>query len=85
MGARRGDLRESDTGPRHPTKAWVERPDGSVVRCDLVRTGRHTWTATPCDGRVVTVGEGDHLQIDRLGPGDRVAFVNVLGEQHFEA
>lgn len=79
MGASKGDLRGSDNG-MHPTRAWVELSDGREVACDLERTGPHAWTARPCGGAVVTVGRGDHLRIDRLGPGDQVTFENVLGE-----
>lgn len=83
MADHEGDLRGSDgDGDMHPTRAWVERAGGEEVPLVLERTDEHSWIARPPDGVAVRVAWGDHLRIDRLGPGDRVEFEDVIGPGH---
>lgn len=79
MGEHRHDLR--DLGPEEsgdPTEAWVEYASGERVRLTLARTGPLRWSASPRGGGVVVVAEGDHLRVDRMGPGVQVAFEGVV-------
>lgn len=64
--------------PAHPTRAWIEYATGGTAVLELSRAAEHRWIARPPGGAVMTVGAGDHLRIDRLGPGDEVEFQNVL-------
>ncbi len=75
--------------PHDPTEAWIERADGTRVDLMLARTGPDTWEASPPPdatqdpaarppARVVHVGPGDHLRLDRLGPGQSVTFNRVV-------
>lgn len=71
------DMRE--LGPQErsePSEAWIEHPDGSRTDTHLLRTGRLSWTATPAEP--VRLMPGMHLRVDRLGPQQTVAFMDVL-------
>lgn len=74
------DGRPGEAGPDHPTRAWVERADGAEVGLALAPCPDvpGMWVARPPGGTVVLVGRGDHLRIDRLGPGQKVAFEGVF-------
>lgn len=74
------ELRElADGEPTEPTAAWIEYADGTRLDLVLTRTAPNAWTATPHGGATAPVGSGDHLRVDRLGPGCQVIFENVVG------
>lgn len=71
------ELRELKQGqPAEPTRSWIEFANGETLDCTLVRTGPDRWTAYP--PHPVTVRPGDHLRVDALGPGQSIAFADVL-------
>lgn len=76
MDDHRHDLRElADEESGEPTRAWIEYADGRTTDMTLTRTGPTSWDARPAEP--ATVSEGDHLRVDRLGPGCSVAFQQV--------
>lgn len=77
------ELRElADDEPNEPTAAWIEYADGTRLDLVLTRTAPNAWTAAPHGGATAQVRDGDHLRVDRLGPGCPVTFENVVRVGH---
>jgi hypothetical protein len=77
MGGHAHELRElgkEESGV--PGRAWVEYADGREVECILHRIGPRTWVAQPAEP--VTLEEGAHLRLDRLGSDCQVRFLDVM-------
>jgi hypothetical protein len=64
--------------PPVPTRAWVERPDGSTTELVLSPgDGPLEWIASPPGLEVIVVESGFHLGVDVLPAGGQVRFDRV--------